>query len=175
MEEPVVKQELSAQASPPVTPLKPRTAAAPGPSGHATPNLTSARLSEGGTQRAADNSSHRISAIPQQGPSPSSNQKTAEAHALSPSRGLCYGNKGQERALGCAVQTGRTPTAPLHGAVRTRHPPRDTAARSTPDSSDTTAGLHSNRNTTSISRAAGSAKQDRDQPAGALTLSASEA
>lgn len=112
MEELVGKQELSARVILSQTSLNPRTAVAPGPSGHTVPNLTSALLAQASTQRAADKSNHHISAIPQQGLPCSNSTKTAETHAPSPFRCLWYGNKWQEGALGCAVQTGGVPKGP---------------------------------------------------------------
>lgn len=87
------KQELSAKVRFQLTSPKSCIAVAPGPSGHTTPNLTSALSSKASMQRAADNSSHHISAIPQQGLSSSNNQKTAEAQAPSPFRWLRNRNK----------------------------------------------------------------------------------
>lgn len=107
------------------------------------------------TQQAADNSGHHISAIPQQGPLPPSDQRPAEAHASSP----FAGSDMETKAGGCSQvrSSDKQDTKwPLFMAQGICNPPKGTAADSSPpDSADT---VDANRNTTRISRAEGQAR-----------------
>lgn len=142
MEKLVVTKELSANISLSLMPLKPFTAAAPGPSGHTTPNLTSALWTRVSAWKAAGNSDPYISVIPQQGPSSSNNQSTQKP--MLPALLAALSDMETKGRSSSDVQDTKGPLS-----KRICNPPKDTAAHSTPpDSSYTRTGLQSNRKTT---------------------------